>query len=151
MAAALTRIMADHHAHCDTIFAAIEADVAAGAWESARQNGTLLREAVEWHFHAEESLLFPALEAATGAGGPAGVMRYEHAQLRELLEAWTAALATEDRAACEENAEALLILLQQHNAKEENILYPMCEQLLGDQGDAIVAQLEAEAQSLCLS
>ena len=40
-----------------------------------------------------------------------------------------------DQPAFEDLAETLLILMQQHNIKEESILYPMCEQLIGEDPD----------------
>ena len=38
-------------------------------------------------------------------------------------------------------AETLLIMMQQHNMKEENILYPMCDLRLGGERDALVETL----------
>jgi tRNA 2-thiouridine synthesizing protein A len=38
------------------------------------------------------------------------------------------------------NAETLLIMMQQHNVKEENVLYPMCDQHLADQLDALLPE-----------
>jgi hypothetical protein len=33
--------------------------------------------------------------------------------------------------------------MQQHNAKEENVLYPLCAQRLGSGSAAVLAQLQA--------
>ena len=41
-------------------------------------------------------------------------------------------------------AETLLIMMQQHNTKEENMLYPMCDQHLGGDGAPVLAQLRSE-------
>ncbi|MBK9394046.1 MAG: hemerythrin domain-containing protein [Uliginosibacterium sp.] len=77
------------------------------------------------HFAAEEEVMFPAFEAASGMScGPTAVMRMEHAEARELLDDLAAATQVQDTDGVRGHAEALLILLQQHNMKEENILYP---------------------------
>ncbi|MFO1427497.1 MAG: hemerythrin domain-containing protein [Steroidobacteraceae bacterium] len=67
------------------------------------------------------------------SAGPTAVMRSEHQQLRELLEAGKLSLADEDATAFTGLAETLLTMLQQHNLKEEHILYRMCDSMLGAQ------------------
>jgi iron-sulfur cluster repair protein YtfE (RIC family) len=37
-----------------------------------------------------------------------------------------------------------VIMMQQHNMKEENILYPMCDQHLSDELPAVLERLETE-------
>jgi hemerythrin-like domain-containing protein len=82
--------------------------------------------------------LFPAFEAASGmAGGPTQVMRHEHAQMRDLLEQMRGALARRAADTFAGAAETLLILMQQHNMKEENILYPMCNNSLASQAEGL--------------
>jgi iron-sulfur cluster repair protein YtfE (RIC family) len=39
-------------------------------------------------------------------------------------------------------AQTLLSLLQQHNMKEESMMYPMLDQSLGDDAHSLLAQLE---------
>lgn len=88
-------------------------------------------------------MLFPAFENATGmTQGPTQVMRMEHGQMRELTEQMNQALAAQDADAFAGAAETLLILMQQHNMKEENILYPMCDQALAGQVDTLAAELQ---------
>ena len=72
-------------------------------------------------------------------------MRGEHRQMRQLLEQMRGGLAARDGDAFDGGAETLLILMQQHNMKEENILYPMCDSALdsSDVGPALVARLKA--------
>ena len=41
-------------------------------------------------------------------------------------------------------AETLLIMMQQHNMKEENVLYPMCDQHLAAEMAQVVQRLETE-------
>jgi iron-sulfur cluster repair protein YtfE (RIC family) len=40
------------------------------------------------------------------------------------------------------NAETLLIMMHQHNMKEENVLYPMCDRHLKDQIDTLIPRLQ---------
>jgi hemerythrin-like domain-containing protein len=77
--------------------------------------------------------------------GPTEVMRGEHRQMRDLLAQMKDALTSRDADAFSGAAETLLILMQQHNMKEENILYPMCDNALGssDVGSSVVERLKA--------
>ena len=121
-----------HHKRCDSEFAAAEDSVQRRDWQAAEADFAALSGEVEAHFRAEESVLFPAYESRVGTiGGPTEVMRIEHAQMRGLLQQMRTGIAAHDVAAFGGSAETLLILLQQHNMKEENILYPMCDQALG--------------------
>jgi iron-sulfur cluster repair protein YtfE (RIC family) len=139
----LTRRFTDHHKHCDLQFANLEQAAAAGAWDRADAcylafNDDLLR-----HLAAEEEILFPAFEAATGnAQGPTRVMCIEHEQMRDLLEELSDAMAARDSGKLAGIAETLLVLMQQHNIKEEQILYPMLDELAPpDARDAALTKL----------
>jgi DUF438 domain-containing protein len=137
-----TAPLQQHHKLCDELFASAEASCVSGDWVQGGRDFARLRGQLEAHFVSEEELLFPAFEEATGmSAGPTEVMRSEHAQMRELLEQMADALAVKDDEAFGGSAETLLILMQQHNVKEENILYPMCDNVLGTTG--IGADLQA--------
>ncbi len=142
----ITSPLFQHHKHCDEIFASAEDACANGDWEAGEKAFTLLVDQLETHFGTEEEVLFPAFEAATGmTSGPTEVMRGEHRQMRDLLAQMKDALASRDADAFSGAAETLLILMQQHNMKEENILYPMCDNALGasDVGPTLVERLKA--------
>ena len=89
-------------------------------------------------------MLIRAVEEATGMymSGPTSVMRMEHGQMRGLFEDIEAALEAKDTSACAGLLETLLILMQQHNMKEEQMLYPMADRNLQER-DKIVQQMEA--------
>ena len=70
-------------------------------------------------------------------------MRSEHDQMRELLNAAKTALEERNAEDYSGTAETLLIMMQQHNMKEENILYPMCDLQLAAQGETLLAQLQS--------
>jgi iron-sulfur cluster repair protein YtfE (RIC family) len=140
----ITTPLFQHHKHCDEIFADAEEACANGEWTAGGEAFALLSNQLEAHFSSEEELLFPAFETATGmTSGPTEVMRGEHRQMRDLLAQMQGALASRDGDAFGGAAETLLILMQQHNMKEENILYPMCDNALGssDVGAALAERL----------
>ena len=134
-------LTADHR-RCDDLFSDVERLVAKAAWDEAQAAFGRLAQAMRQHFDAEEAVLFPAFEARTGMRmGPTQVMRAEHAQMNELLDAAKAALDAKDADDYAGNAETLLIMMQQHNMKEENVLYPMSDQQLADEIAGLLPQL----------
>ena len=143
----LQHLMADDHRRCDLMFVDVERAVQSQAWEQASTIFARFQHAVLQHFETEESLLFPAFEKKTGmTSGPTQVMRGEHVQMRELMADAQAALAEKDADDYLGNAETLLIMMQQHNTKEENVLYPMCDQVLVEQVGVLLPQLQSSLQ-----
>ena len=139
----IQHLMTEDHRRCDDIFVEIERDVQAKHWGQAQQAFASFRNALLQHFEAEETLLFPAFEAKTGmTQGPTQVMRGEHAEMRDLLQAADAALAAQDAPTYFGEAETLLIMMQQHNVKEEHVLYPMCDQRLAAEAEDLVPRLQ---------
>ena len=138
-----TQILPDHHRHCDDLFVAAEQAVQRGDWSAAGAAFTRFYGQMKAHFEAEEGLLFPAFEAVAGGSGPTRVMRYEHDQMRTLLAQLVDACEAQDGETYAGVAETLLMLMQQHNMKEENILYPMCDQALGAEAERIGAKMDA--------
>ena len=139
----IRELLTDDHRLCDELFAAVEQAVAAGAWEEADAVFAGFNAAMLNHFAIEEDTLFPAFEARTGMTmGPTQVMRNEHRQMRELLAAAEVSLAARDADDYSGYAETLLIMAQQHNMKEENVLYPMCDQHLSNAAEALLPTLK---------
>ncbi len=136
---AITDFLGKDHRHCDEVFAALEQHVDANQWEAANAAMTTFSTAMTAHFAMEEQALFPAFEQATGSSsGPTAVMRGEHVQIRSILEQLGNALKRRDAAEFLGEAETLNIMLQQHNMKEEGILYPMTDRVLADDQHAIL-------------
>lgn len=130
------------HKRCDDLFVDAENNVGSKAWERAEASFALFRGAIEHHFSIEEEILFPAFESATSnSNGPTSVMRSEHRQIRGLLSNLADALAQHDRVAYLGHSESLNIMLQQHNMKEENILYPMTNRVLAAQQPVLLAEM----------
>jgi len=127
----ISNYMKHEHRECDTFFAKAEEAVARGDWEVAEEEFLTFANDTLKHFKKEEEELFPAFEAQTGSSeGPTQVMRFEHEQVRGLIGKLAEALENQDRDAYLSLAESMMILLQQHNMKEEQMLYAMCDRVL---------------------
>lgn len=135
--------MGDDHHHCDELFAAAEASVASGDWAGAAAAHRRFLTGMQRHFAMEEEVLFPAFEAASGSSmGPTAVMRHEHEQMRQLFGEMEQAMREQQIGDYLGASETLLVLMQQHNAKEEQILYPMTDRMLEAQQPELLARMQ---------
>lgn len=124
--------LSSQHRECDKAFTRIERYAIRGEWENAMIAMREFVDSMNAHFQYEENELFPALERAhpmVGAG-PIPVMLAEHQQMRELFDDLAQALSEHDRELLADTAQTLLFVMQQHNTKEENVLYPIADQEL---------------------
>ncbi|MBK1702302.1 hemerythrin domain-containing protein [Thiococcus pfennigii] len=136
----------DHRA-CDHRLADLEAAVAADEWADAEARLARFEQDLERHLGREEEILFPAIEAANGGTlGPTEVMRREHAQMRALLGEARAAVEGRDQGTGLGLLETLMTLIQLHNVKEEQILYPLADRCLAPQRAALLDQVQAFAR-----
>jgi len=137
--------MTEDHRRCDDLFAEAEQAVSKGNLELALVAFGHFRSAMLAHFDSEEKTLFPTFETKTGMRqGPTQVMRMEHEQLRGLMDDAINALKTANADEYLGQADTLVIMMQQHNMKEENMLYPMCDQHLTAELPAVLERLETE-------
>ncbi len=85
------------------------------------------------HIVWEEEILFPLFEEKTGVKdiGPTAVMRMEHREIKEALEAIHEKVRQADPKSDAEEAQ-LLDILKQHNDKEEQVLYPAIDKLIDE-------------------
>jgi len=128
----LLEFMQIHHGQCDQLYADGENSLLDEQMEEGVGQITTFLSEMERHFLMEETVLFPTFEDISGMRqGPTQVMRMEHQQIRNLLARMSDAVTRMDRDEILEVGETLLILMQQHNMKEEGILYPMVDQYLG--------------------
>ena len=135
--------MNQDHKRCDEAFARAENMAAARDWTGLERDGAAFLRDMERHIGIEEELLFPAFEEATGmASGPTETMRMEHEQMRALFAQMRAAIEAKDGEEYLGVAQTLLILLQQHNIKEESMMYPMLDQALGKGAPDLLSQLQ---------
>jgi hemerythrin-like domain-containing protein len=140
----ITQYMQQDHRDCDEPFSLAEGCASEGNWADAISHWDTYREKIEHHLRMEEEVLFPSFEAETGnTDGPTVVMRMEHEQMRGVMAALGDCLENQDQEQFLGMAEMLMLLIQQHNMKEEQMLYPMADQALSD-----TASLLAEMQAL---
>ena len=136
------------HKRCDDLFAQAETSASQQQWQDAMKYFQDFHAGLERHLQMEEIILFPEFERITGnTAGPTSMMRIEHQQMRLLTERMSFAVGQRDEDDFLGHAETLNILMQQHNLKEENILYPMIGKVL-QQGCAEVLEAMANLQAI---
>lgn len=142
----ISNYLATDHKHCDQLFASTEEMVAKSDWNNATANFGQFREVLLHHFAMEEEVMFPAFEARTGmTQGPTAVMRSEHSQMTDLLNRMSGAINRRDADSYLGDSDTLLILMQQHNVKEEQMLYRMADQVLASEQDEVIGRMRAVA------
>lgn len=137
----ISEFLAADHRRCDALWEQALAAFGSGDWEGCRAALDAFAAALARHMAVEEEKLFPAFETATGiTGGPTRVMRYEHQQMTALLEQARDAAAARDPQRLRDAAESFGALMSSHSAKEENVLYPMCDEALPEtSGESLFA------------
>ena len=141
----INAFMSAHHKSCDEKFAEAEQAIADNHWDSGLKLWKAFADELLIHFSREEVVLFPDFEQATGmTAGPTQMMRLEHQQMRALLNEIDKAAAARNKDLLLGLAETLMITMQQHNMKEEQMLYPMMDQSMTDIENLIekVSQIE---------
>ncbi|MEO5363144.1 MAG: hemerythrin domain-containing protein [Magnetococcus sp. DMHC-8] len=131
----------DHH-RCDTLYAEAENAANEGDTAAMARVGQWFLVAMSHHFRMEENGLFPAFENRTGMRqGPTMVMRSEHEQMRGLMRQMHQAAEAGDADLLLKAGGTLLFVMQQHNVKEEQMLYPMSEAHL-QPADALLKEVQ---------
>jgi len=139
----LLEFLAEDHRRCDALFAEAEAAAQGGDPKRAGALSAMFTFGMRRHFSMEEEGFFSEFDARTGmqGSGPTQVMREEHAQMRGLLDRIDAAAAAADLAGLLSAGETLLILMEQHNLKEEQMLYVFADEVFQGVTDEILKRL----------
>jgi hemerythrin-like domain-containing protein len=146
--ATLVDTLSRDHEHCHDLFATSDNAVADSDWQTAPRLFEAFRDAALLYFEREERILFPAFEQRTGMqAGPTYVMCSEHDQMRDCLGALGQALESRKTQAYLGLSDTLLMLMRQHNMKEEQMLYPMADQALADSVETIVHAMRVMAMT----
>ena len=136
--------MTHKHRECDHLLAEAEDAVEKGDFDAALEKYLAFKNETLKHFDMEEEYLFPLFEQKTDmTQGPTQVMRMEHSQAKSLFEKMDEAYNAKDKDRIFGLGESMNILLQQHNAKEEQMLYTMMQQHLMSENDEIVEKLQS--------
>jgi len=135
----IANYMTAEHRKCDGLYADFENAVLDKNREKSIEYFNRLAQDTERHLKKEEEILFPAFEQATGSQmGPTQVMRMEHTQIRQMLSQIDAEIKQDNSKRIHGMLETLMILFQQHNMKEEQMLYPMTDRALAAQSEDII-------------
>ncbi|MES9852311.1 MAG: hemerythrin domain-containing protein [Candidatus Thiodiazotropha sp. L084R] len=124
----INELMKRDHLRCDEIFIALEQSIHKHQWQEAIRLCATFTASMEYHFKVEEEILFPALlKKAPQVGMPVDVMLVEHEQMRHLISQLATSLDDMSKESATGFAETLLVTMQQHNTKEERVLYAMAD------------------------
>ena len=123
----------------------LEVALQAGDFSAAEPEARWLGAELKSHNEAEEALLFPHLDPYFGDHSPVSCMRDEHRTLWDLVLALGRALDQQDGEGARAAGLQAVVLLRNHIAKENNVLYPMAERLLSDEVKALLGRDLQEA------
>jgi iron-sulfur cluster repair protein YtfE (RIC family) len=127
----MSSYLTQDHARCDALFRQAQQCVLGANWRQARLAMATFQHALERHLLIEERILFPAFERAIGqVTSPTDAMRAEHLRIRAVAQRLSNTVGAGDMEGFVMHAEALLLVLHQHDEKEEQMLYPMIERVL---------------------
>lgn len=130
---AISTMFEEDHDRLDALFKSFQ-ELKRTDFAKAKEAFVEFKFGLQRHIVWEEDLLFPLWEEKTGMaeGGPTFVMRAEHRQIGECLEAIHQKVQQQDPDSNREE-QRLLELLGSHNMKEERILYPSIDQVTTDE------------------
>ncbi|TKB93003.1 MAG: hemerythrin domain-containing protein [Nitrospira sp.] len=134
----ITTFYEEDHDRLDELFETFQASKQsdfAKAKEAFKEFTVGLQRHIVW----EEELLFPIWEEKTGMveDGPTPMMRHEHGQIKQLLDAIHRKVESQDLNSDQEE-QSLLNLLGSHNRKEEKALYPAIDNVTSAEERATV-------------
>ena len=141
--ASLVEMMSLDHRRCDDLFAQAESAAQKGDLAEALELQRQFALGMEHHFMMEEEGFFSEFDQRMGStgGGPVAVMREEHQQIRGMLARMSAALENADAEDYLGAADTMLYLMEQHNMKEEQMLYPMADDVFGADGEELLKRM----------
>ncbi|TXL61344.1 hemerythrin domain-containing protein [Aeromicrobium terrae] len=133
----LAEVLTQEHREIDAGIEAFVRSLAAGSVEPDPLVGAMA--ALRRHIYLEETLLFPPIRHA-GMSMPLLVMAKEHGLLWRLMDHLDSLLAAQDVDALQVRCEELQLILDQHNRKEEPIVYPRSAGDLTSEEAQVLAQ-----------
>ncbi|MEK8089708.1 hemerythrin domain-containing protein [Thermithiobacillus plumbiphilus] len=138
----LSQIFTEHHHLLDRLFDAARASIKGGDWMLAEPEFQHFRREIEKHMAVEESYLFPAMTAGADAQDIAlvEILRKGHQDLRSFFEEILEAILSHDAEEALALMDTVSIILEQHDKREEDELYPAVDRLFtGQRGPVLQA------------
>lgn len=134
----INEFMTTDHRACDDQFAQLENIVDSGNFDGGKVMFDEFEAHMLKHFKMEEEVMFPAFNDCEGGGcNPTGVMIMEHDQMKALFKQMREAVNSSDKNRFLGLCENLLFVMQQHNMKEEQIMYNMVDESPLDSNEII--------------
>ncbi|MBI3992303.1 MAG: hemerythrin domain-containing protein [Candidatus Lambdaproteobacteria bacterium] len=133
----------DDHRRCDELFANAESAAQQGDAALAADLFARYELGLQRHFRMEEEGIFPELDKRMGfmGGGPTMVMREEHQQMRGMLRRMAGSVEQGNLEEFLGACETMLYLMEQHNMKEEQMLYAMADDAFSADRDELLRRL----------
>lgn len=146
----ITEALLGEHGVFYALFDQLERAVPASATLAQVQDqAALLAAALKPHASMEDELLFTSLEShLESQSGPLAVMRAEHSGIEDAL---ARVQEVQDLAEAQGLVLHVVQMAREHFAKEEQILFPMAEQMLGGETLAQLAARWAEQRGVTVA
>lgn len=140
----IAEYMTQDHRACDESFATMENAVNDENWTEAKNLFESFASDLNYHFDMEEEVMFPAFEARSASAhcNPTPVMLMEHAQMRQALDQMREDIDSKNKDHFFGLSESLMMTMQQHNMKEEQMMYPMVDQAMEAENAMLLEQMK---------
>ncbi len=140
----ITEFMTADHRACDEQFAQLENIVDQGNFDGGKIMWEEFHNHMLKHFDMEEKVMFPQFSASEGGHcDPTQVMIMEHDQMRQLFTQMQTAIDANDKNGFLGASETLLFTMQQHNMKEEQMMYTMVDGVSSLDSSKIIEEMKA--------
>ena len=130
----INQFMSTDHRACDEQFATLENCIDSEDFATAEKLFEEFHTHMLKHFDMEEQVMFPQYQNCEGGHcDPTPVMLMEHNQMRAIFTQMSDAINANDKEKFLGQSEALLFTMQQHNMKEEQMMYNLADQSLNSE------------------
>ncbi|QOG11932.1 hemerythrin domain-containing protein [Arcobacter sp. FWKO B] len=137
----INSFMTNEHRKCDDVFAELESAIDSGNFQASKELFEKFHNDMLKHFRQEETVMFAEFNSCSGGGcNPTSVMLAEHDQMRVTMDQIKTALDNSDKNRALGLSENLLFIMQQHNMKEEQIMYNLADNTLNS--DDIIEKMK---------
>lgn len=150
----ISGFLAADHRRMETLWTETVAAFARQDYNALHARAAEFIAAMRRHIGMEEQILFPAIDEKTGkhTTGPTHAMRLEHREINRVLDGLGKLLTVQERWTAIQAFEGEMAdpsaLFRSHDAKEEMVLYPMADKLLGaDAARKLVERMRSEVDS----
>ncbi len=140
----LSEYMKEDHRACDVKFANMENAIADDNWTEGKKLFEDFASDLIYHFDMEEEVMFPGFEARSENAhcNPTPVMIMEHTQMRQLTKDMAQAVENKDKDKFFGLSETLMMTMQQHNMKEEQMMYPMIDEAMNEESNMLLDSMK---------